>query len=139
VVRIQCPHCDGHIELDDDAQGLFDCPHCHQEFEWGNDAPPSDELPLFVAIDGMMTKSINASKIYVVSLLVEFILFVLLVLILHLLEGQFIHPKDAILLSLYVFVIAFPIVLSIPLIPVFIYLLKNRLLRLQDKWNELRM
>jgi hypothetical protein len=35
MVVIQCPHCEGEIELDDDAFGEFQCPHCEGEFEWG--------------------------------------------------------------------------------------------------------
>jgi len=37
VVQIACPHCKEHIELDDDASGLFACPCCEGEFEWGDD------------------------------------------------------------------------------------------------------
>ena len=40
MVEILCPHCEGEIELDDDAYGEFSCPHCGGEFEWG-DAPKS--------------------------------------------------------------------------------------------------
>lgn len=36
---IQCPHCDGDVELPDGAVGLFDCPHCKNEFEYGDEAP----------------------------------------------------------------------------------------------------
>ena len=36
---IQCPHCDGDVELPDGAVGLFDCPHCNNEFEYGDEAP----------------------------------------------------------------------------------------------------
>lgn len=35
MVVIECPHCEEHIELDDDASGLFECPFCEGEFEWG--------------------------------------------------------------------------------------------------------
>ena len=34
MVVIQCPHCNGDIELEDDTFGLFDCPHCDKEFEF---------------------------------------------------------------------------------------------------------
>ena len=34
MVEILCPHCDGEIELDDDASGEFECPLCEGEFEW---------------------------------------------------------------------------------------------------------
>ena len=34
MVEILCPHCDGEIELDDDASGEFECPLCQGEFEW---------------------------------------------------------------------------------------------------------
>ena len=36
---IQCPHCDGDVELPDGAVGLFDCPHCNNEFEYGSENP----------------------------------------------------------------------------------------------------
>ena len=36
---IQCPHCDGDVELADGAVGLFDCPHCNNEFEYGSETP----------------------------------------------------------------------------------------------------
>jgi len=35
MVVIECPHCEEHIELDDDASGMFECPFCEGEFEWG--------------------------------------------------------------------------------------------------------
>jgi hypothetical protein len=38
MVEIQCPHCDGDIELEDDVFGLFDCPHCDEEFTWDDDS-----------------------------------------------------------------------------------------------------
>jgi len=34
MVEILCPHCEGEIELDDDASGEFGCPLCDGEFEW---------------------------------------------------------------------------------------------------------
>jgi hypothetical protein len=34
MVEILCPHCEGEIELDDDASGEFACPLCDGEFEW---------------------------------------------------------------------------------------------------------
>ena len=37
MVEILCPHCEGEIELDDDASGTYICPHCDCEFEWGFD------------------------------------------------------------------------------------------------------
>ena len=33
-MQIHCPHCDGIVELADNAYGLFECPHCEGEFEW---------------------------------------------------------------------------------------------------------
>ena len=35
MFEIQCPHCSGDIELDEDASGLFERPHCNKEFEYG--------------------------------------------------------------------------------------------------------
>ena len=34
MVEILCPHCEGEIELDDDASGDFECPLCEGVFEW---------------------------------------------------------------------------------------------------------
>ena len=30
----KCPHCEGEIELDSDASGIFECPHCGRELAW---------------------------------------------------------------------------------------------------------
>ena len=43
MVEILCPHCDGEIELDDDASGEFECPLCDGEFEWNMDGDDSHE------------------------------------------------------------------------------------------------
>lgn len=40
MVEILCPHCEGEIELDDDASGEFECPLCGGEFEWNIPAIP---------------------------------------------------------------------------------------------------
>lgn len=40
MVEILCPHCEGEIELDDDASGEFACPLCEGEFEWNLDPDP---------------------------------------------------------------------------------------------------
>ena len=45
MVEILCPHCEGKIELDDDASGEFKCPHCERGFEWNitdDDSPIAD-------------------------------------------------------------------------------------------------
>ena len=42
MVEILCPHCEGEIELDDDAKGEFACPLCDGEFEWGMDEDDDD-------------------------------------------------------------------------------------------------
>ena len=41
MVEILCPHCEGEIELDDDASGEFECPLCGGEFEWNMDGDDS--------------------------------------------------------------------------------------------------
>jgi len=43
MVEILCPHCEGEIELDDDASGEFECPLCGGEFEWNMDDEDSYE------------------------------------------------------------------------------------------------
>ena len=43
MVDLSCPHCDGTIELDDDAYGDFECPLCEREFEFGE--PPIQSIP----------------------------------------------------------------------------------------------
>ena len=43
MVEILCPHCEGEIELDDDASGEFECPLCSGEFEWNMDGDDSYE------------------------------------------------------------------------------------------------
>ena len=43
MVAILCPHCEGEIELDDDASGEFQCPLCDDEFEWNI---PDDDSPI---------------------------------------------------------------------------------------------
>lgn len=43
MVEILCPHCEGEIELDDDASGEFECPLCGGEFEWNMDGDDSHD------------------------------------------------------------------------------------------------
>ena len=43
MVEILCPHCEGEIDLDDDASGEFECPLCGGEFEWNMDDEDSYE------------------------------------------------------------------------------------------------
>ena len=42
MVKIQCPHCDKDVELENDVFGLFDCPHCDEEFAWEDDSDDRD-------------------------------------------------------------------------------------------------
>ena len=51
MVVIECPHCEEHIELDDDASGMFECPHCDGEFEWGDDETDSEVFQNYSHID----------------------------------------------------------------------------------------
>ena len=51
MVLIECPHCEEHIELDDDAAGLFACPHCDGEFEWGEKESGSDAIREYASTD----------------------------------------------------------------------------------------
>lgn len=48
MVVIECPHCEEHIELDDDASGLFECPFCEGEFEWGMDEEEKTRSPIIL-------------------------------------------------------------------------------------------
>ena len=54
MVEILCPHCEGEIELDDDASGEFECPLCEGEFEWN--VPAASKK-------AKSTKSISASQL----------------------------------------------------------------------------
>ena len=54
MVEILCPHCEGEIELDDDASGEFECPLCEGEFEWNVPA---------VSKKTKSAKSISASQL----------------------------------------------------------------------------
>ena len=47
MVEILCPHCEGEIELDDDASGEFECPLCGGEFEWNMDGDDSYEASTY--------------------------------------------------------------------------------------------
>ena len=47
MVEILCPHCEGEIELDDDASGEFECPLCGGEFEWNMDSDDSYEASTY--------------------------------------------------------------------------------------------
>ena len=47
MVEILCPHCEGEIELDDDASGEFECPLCGGEFEWNIDGDDSYEASTY--------------------------------------------------------------------------------------------
>ncbi len=42
MIEIECPHCNGDIELDDDDSGLFNCPYCDQEFLWEHESKIMD-------------------------------------------------------------------------------------------------
>ena len=45
MVEILCPHCEGEIELDDDASGEFECPLCDGEFEWNISEENTETMP----------------------------------------------------------------------------------------------
>ena len=45
MVEILCPHCEGEIELDDDASGEFECPLCDGEFEWNIPEENTEIIP----------------------------------------------------------------------------------------------
>ena len=45
MVEILCPHCEGEIELDDDASGEFECPLCDGEFEWNIPEENTEIMP----------------------------------------------------------------------------------------------
>jgi endogenous inhibitor of DNA gyrase (YacG/DUF329 family) len=47
MVEIQCPHCGGEVELENNISGTFQCPHCENDFEW--------EDKSFDVVDGFLT------------------------------------------------------------------------------------
>jgi len=67
MVVIECPHCEEHIELDDDASGLFECPFCEGEFEWGEEEPPSKPMRDYASMNHDHFLSHPATRIAVGS------------------------------------------------------------------------
>ena len=67
MVLIECPHCEEHIELDDDAIGLFACPHCEGEFEWGEEEPSSNIMRDYASMNHDHFLSHPATRIAVGS------------------------------------------------------------------------
>jgi hypothetical protein len=67
MVLIECPHCEEHIELDDDAAGLFSCPHCEGEFEWGEEPPSSSVMNEYASMSHDHFLSHPATRITVGS------------------------------------------------------------------------
>ncbi len=53
MVEILCPHCEGEIELDDDASGEFECPLCNGEFEWNVDETENLQQLIFDKSDDL--------------------------------------------------------------------------------------
>lgn len=58
MVDILCPHCEGEIELDDDASGEFACPLCDGEFEWNVDEEDSSRARNGLTFDASSIKPI---------------------------------------------------------------------------------
>ena len=59
VVEILCPHCEGEIELDDDASGEFACPLCDGEFEWNVEEDDSFDDALVHTNNRIVTTDFN--------------------------------------------------------------------------------
>lgn len=49
MIIIECPHCGEHIQMDEQASGLFDCPHCSEEFEFGESSIPDATKELTIS------------------------------------------------------------------------------------------
>ena len=58
MVEILCPHCEGEIELEDDASGEFACPLCDGEFEWNVDEEDSSGARTGFTFDASSIKPI---------------------------------------------------------------------------------
>ena len=59
MVEILCPHCEGEIELDDDASGEFECPLCDGEFEWNVEEEESFDDAVTHTDNRIMTTDFN--------------------------------------------------------------------------------
>ena len=59
MVEILCPHCEGEIELDDDASGEFGCPLCDGEFEWNVEEDVSFDDAVTHTDNRIMTTDFN--------------------------------------------------------------------------------
>ncbi len=66
--KIECPHCEEDVLLDDRAHGLFDCPHCNNEFSRGRSYRPRMAVTILLvfsflcAIGAVMTSNPTASE-----------------------------------------------------------------------------
>ena len=97
MVEILCPHCEGEIELDDDASGEFECPLCDGEFEWNveeeesfddavthtdNRIIPSHGFNEMHPVTKVAVSAVLGYKVYMMLLgLISVIFFVVLILI----------------------------------------------------------
>ena len=62
MVKIECPHCEEDVLLDDRAHGLFDCPHCNNEFSRGWSYRPSIAVTILLVLSLLV--AIFAGMIY---------------------------------------------------------------------------
>ena len=62
MVKVECPHCEEDVLLDDRAHGLFDCPHCNNEFSRGRSYRPSIAVTTLLAFS--LVFAIGAGLIY---------------------------------------------------------------------------
>ena len=62
MFKVECPHCEEEVLLDDRAHGLFDCPHCNNEFSRGRSYRPSIAVTTLLAFS--LVFAIGAGLIY---------------------------------------------------------------------------
>ena len=62
MVKVECPHCEKDVLLDDRAHGLFDCPHCNNEFSRGRSYRPSIAVTTLLAFS--LVFALGAGLIY---------------------------------------------------------------------------
>ena len=127
MVRIECPHCDEEIELEDGSFGLFDCPHCENEFEWeGHHGDPDAHFePFGEAATGFQFKKAGIILLLTVISMAIFTFFAFL------LGGE--SLGDSVVWTFYAAILAAPVWIPVSFIPSILYLIACSLQSLQGR------